>query len=298
MSTSPRSTAWDAKQAAAVAELSEAHAYAAMARAAAGQEGAPTVTITPLAGGIALRCRSDPRSTLFNRVLGLGITQPLDAAVISAVATRYVDIEGPWGLELAPAAMHENTRMLLKQLRLRRSLPTAMLVMNADDVAGEQPGWPVERIGVDRASLAAEVVESVFGVSAPVARILRCASSSTEFAQWVAFDRSRPVAACLVHQRGETAWFGWSATLPGHRGRGLQTALLWHSVRDARERGCRWVTAETATGTTDAPDPSFRNMRRFGFVELYRRHGYLHLPPRRAAAPGAPMPAPWPRSRF
>lgn len=295
MPTDPRPPAWDARQAAAAAELSEAHAYAAMARAAAGQAGAPAVTITPLAGGISLRCLGDPRSTLFNRVLGLGISQPIDAAAVSEVAARYGHLEGPWGLELAPAALHENARVLLKQLRLRRSLPTAMLVMNVDDLAGAQPAWQVERIGIERASLAAEVVEPVFRVSAPVARILRCAPASEEFAQWVAFERARPVAACLVHRRGEMAWFGWSATLPSHRGRGLQTALLWHSVRHARERGCRWVTAETATGTTDAPDPSYRNMRRFGFVELYRRHGYLHLPPRRA---GSNTPSPWPRSRF
>lgn len=298
MPTSPRPPAWDAKQAATVAELSEAHAYAAMARVAAGAAGAPKVTIAPLGGGISLRCLGDPRSTLFNRVLGLGLGQPLDAGVVSAVAARYGHLEGPWGMELAPAALHEHARPLLKQLRLRRSLPTAMLVMDCNDLGGERPPWPVESIGPERAAQAAEVVESVFDVSAPVARILRCAPASKEFAQWVAFDGVRPVASCLVHLRGETAWFGWSATLPGHRGRGLQTALLWHSVRAARERGCRWVTAETATGTGDAPDPSFRNMKRFGFVELYRRHGYLHLPPRRVAAPGAPAPAPWPRSRF
>lgn len=298
MPTSPRPPAWDAKQAAAVAELSEAHAYAAMARAATGQAGAPAVTIAPLGGGISLRCLGDPESTLFNRVLGLGIEQPLDAGVVSAVAARYGHLEGPWGMELAPAAMHEHARPLLRQLRLRRSLPTAMLVMNSDDLAGERPPWQVERVGAEQAALAADVVEQVFDVSTPVARILRCAPTSKEFAQWVAFDDGRPVACCLMHLRGETAWFGWSATLPTHRGRGLQSALLWHSVRDARERGCRWITAETATGTGGAPDPSFRNMKRFGFVELYRRHGYLHLPLRRVAGPGAPAPAPWPRSRF
>ena len=68
-------------------------------------------------------------------------------------------------------------------------------------------------------------------------------------------------------------------------------------MRDAGERGCRWITAETATGTIDAPDASFRNMKRFGFVELYRRHGYLCLPPRLAAAGGRPA-ASWARSRF
>lgn len=300
MSNSPRLPGWDAVQAATVAELSEAYAYAAMARVAA-PSGGPTVHISSLGGGLALRCAEDRRSTLFNRVLGLGISESFEIGTAAAVAAHYAEQPGPWGLELAPAAMHDGTRFLLKQLRLRRSLPTAMLVMDCADVSGAQPAWRVERVGLDRAASAADVVEQVFSMSDPVASILRRAPASAEFAQWVAFDGGRPVAACLIHMRGVTAWFGWSATLPSHRGRGLQTALLWHSVRDAGQRGCRFVTAETATGTADAPDPSFRNMKRFGFAELYRRHGYLCLPhsPGARAAPRAASEEPLgPHSRF
>lgn len=280
-----------------MAELSEAHAYAALARAAAADPEAPTVTIASLADGIALRCPEDRGSTLFNRVLGLGLGQMFDAATAAAVAKRFADHEGPWGLELAPTATHEGMRAMLKQLRLRRSLPTAMLAMDCASLQREQPAWRVERIGPDRAALAAEIIARVFGVSASVARILRSAPASGEFAQWLAFDGVTPVATCLTHARGDTAWFGWSATLQSHRGRGLQTALLWHSVRGAAESGCRWITAETATGTADAPDASFRNMKRFGFVEMYRRHGYLCLP-KRASRQGARPVATWARSNF
>lgn len=296
MSIDPSAPDWDARQAAIVAEFSEAHAYVALARAAAADAEAPSVTIAPLADGIALRCPGDRVSTLFNRVLGLGLDQPFDAATAAAVAARFKDHGGPWGLELAPAASHDGMRPLLKQLRLRRSLPTAMLAMDCRSVRGAVPAWRVERVGPDRAPWAAEVVAAVFGVSGPVARILRSAPSSSEFAQWLAYEGTRPVAACLTHVRGDTGWFGWSATLPSHRGRGLQSALMWHSVRDAAQRGCRWITAETATGTMDAPDVSFRNMKRFGFVELYRRHGYLCLPVRMRSV--STRPAVWAPSNF
>jgi GNAT superfamily N-acetyltransferase len=298
MPIDPSTPEWNATRAAAVAELSEAHAYVAMARAAAADDGGSTVAISALADGIALRCPGDRSSTLFNRVLGLGLRRPFDAGTVAAVAALFGDHDGPWGLELAPLALHEHVRALLKQLRLRRSLPTAMLAMDCRELDRQQPAaWRVERVGADHAALAAEVVERVFGISASVARILRRAPSSAEFGQWVAFDGARPVAACLTHVRGDTAWFGWSATLPSHRGRGLQSALLQQSVRDAGERGCRWITAETATGTADAPDASFRNMKRFGFVELYRRHGYLCLPPR-GTGTNVRSAASWARSRF
>jgi len=297
MPIDPGAPGWDARQAAVVAEFSEAHAYVALARAAAGDAEAAPVTISTLADGIALRCPGDRQSTLFNRVLGLGLAYAFDEGTAEAVAARFAEHQGPWGLELAPVATHEQVRAMLKLLRLRRSLPTAMLAMDCADLPREQPAWRVERVGPDRTGIAADIVTRVFGISGPTARILRSAPSSSEFAQWVAFDGVRPVATCLTHVHGDTAWFGWSATLPSHRGLGLQTALLWHSVYDAGERGCRWITAETATGTVDSPDASFRNMKRFGFFELYRRHGYLCLPKRRPAS--GPRPASgWALSKF
>ncbi|MBL8344492.1 MAG: GNAT family N-acetyltransferase [Rubrivivax sp.] len=297
-SIAPGAPGWDARQAAAVAEFSEAHAYVALARAAARDAEAAPVTISPLADGIALRCPGDRSSTLFNRVLGLGLTYTFNEATAEAVAARFADHQGPWGLELAPVATHERARVMLKLLRLRRSLPTVMLAMDCAALPHEQPStWRVERVGSDRTGIAADIVTRVFGISGPTARILRSAPSSSEFAQWVAFDGAHPVATCLTHVHDDTAWFGWSATLPSHRGRGLQTALLWHSVRDAGERGCRWMTAETATGTVDSPDASFRNMLRFGFFELYRRHGYLCLPKRRPASGPRPTSG-WALSKF
>jgi len=280
MPTESRAAHWDARQAAVVAEFSEANAYVALARTAQAEAGVSTVSIAPLADGISLRCPGDRKSTLFNRVLGLGLGRPFDEISAAAVAARFADHDGPWGLEMAPAALNETARTLLKQLRLRRSLPTAMLAMACAEVTAPRPPGQVLRAGPEHAPIVADIVSRVFGTSAVVAGILRCAPASREFAQWIAFDGGLPAAVCLTHVRGDTGWFGWSATLPAHRGRGLQTALLWHSLRDAGERGCRWMTAETATGTWGSPDASFRNMRRFGFVELYRRHGYLRVPSR------------------
>ena len=280
MPIDPSARGWDAKQSAKVAEFNEAQAYAALARAAALQGAARPVAIDTVADGLALRSDGDRSTTLFNRVIGLGLERRFDADTLAAVAAKFANCEGPWGLELAPPATHEGVRGLLKQLQLRRGLSTAMLAMDCADLTGDRPTWRIQRGGLEDGEVAAEMIGGVFGVSHAVTQILRHAPQAGGFTLWMAYEGERPVATSLTHIRGEAAWFGWAATLPSHRKRGLQSALLWHGLRDARERGCRWMTAETAIGTLEMPDASYRNMRRFGFVELYRRHGYLRVPRR------------------
>jgi GNAT superfamily N-acetyltransferase len=279
MPIDPRAPGWDAVATSMAAEYSEAHAYAALARVSAGHAGSPPVQVTRLAGGLALRCAGETSTTLVNRVIALGLREPLTQSIVEQAAEHFGDSDGPWGMELAPAALGEGASAWLKQVRLRRSLATAMLAIDCRDLPVEPPPWTVRRVAAAEADAAHEIVREVFGVSGTVAAMLRRATLAPQFAQWLAFDGPRPVAACLTHLQGNIAWFGWSATQESHRGRGLQTALLWHSVRDAGQRGCRWVTAEAATGTAELPDASYRNMRRFGFVELYRRQGYLWVPP-------------------
>ena len=285
----PSAPGWYAREAALVAEFSEAHAYVALARVARGYEGAPPVATAPLAGGVALSCQVDRKTTLFNRVIGLGLHEPISAATLAKVATHFAHGNAPWGLELAPAGSSEGVQVLLKQVRLRRGLPTAMLAIDCRELRAERPAWRIERGGLEAGTTAADMVSRVFGVSRPVCAVLSHAPRSPQFAQWLAFDGVLPVASCLMHVHGETAWFGWSATLPTYRRRGLQSALLWHCLRHAEREGCRWLTAETAIGTAESPDASYRNMLRFGFVELYRRHGYLCMP--RVAASAAKSPA-------
>lgn len=273
----PHSYRLDPMHAAMTAEFSEAHAYASLAELAAGMDTPPLVA-QPLGGGIALRGNGDRSTTLFDRAIGLGLREPITLRTMAALAQYFAHGTTPWGLELAPPALTPEVLRLLKEARLRRGLPTAMIAMDCRRVVGERPRWNVRQVGAEWAAAVADLVARAFNVSEPVAAILGRAAACPRFVQWLAFEDEQPVAACLTHVHGDTAWFGWSATAPTHRRRGLQGALLWHCVRDAAERGCRWITAETATGSATLPDASYRNMLRFGFVELYRRFGYLHVP--------------------
>jgi hypothetical protein len=53
------------------------------------------------------------------------------------------------------------------------------------------------------------------------------------------------------------AWLGFGATLPSHRGRGMQSATFARRISAAAEMGCDLVHTETTSSPTN---PSFRNL--------------------------------------
>ena len=57
---------------------------------------------------------------------------------------------------------------------------------------------------------------------------------------------------------------GFAATLPEHRGKSGQNALLAARRRHAREAGCDVVVTETGELRDDRPSSSYRNILRAG----------------------------------
>lgn len=70
------------------------------------------------------------------------------------------------------------------------------------------------------------------------------------------------VAGCgSVQVVGGVGWVGAAATLPSHRSRGIQTALLHHRLQMVAEMGC-----DLAAATAVPSGVSARNLQRAGFV--------------------------------
>lgn len=82
----------------------------------------------------------------------------------------------------------------------------------------------------------------------------------------------------LVVETSAAALFG-AATLPEGRGRGAQSALLDARIREARDRGCRYASAETWLETPENPNPSQHNMRRAGLTEVHTRSNWVWRTP-------------------
>lgn len=80
----------------------------------------------------------------------------------------------------------------------------------------------------------------------------------------------------MLHVSGDTAWMGMAATLPAHRGKGVQNSLIARRIAVAAREGAKCLTTETGYPTDDG-DPgfsSFRNQRRHGLELAYARPNF------------------------
>ena len=98
---------------------------------------------------------------------------------------------------------------------------------------------------------------------------------------YMAWDDDTPAAVAAMFVRDSVGWLGIGATLPAHRRRGAQGALMVRRIQEGLALGCRWFTTETGRDCPDKPNSSFHNMLRVGFTEAYHRPNYM--PPRAPA---------------
>ena len=98
-----------------------------------------------------------------------------------------------------------------------------------------------------------------------------------DWATYGAWDGEKLVGVARMLAVADTeavALFG-AATLPEGRNRGAQAALLDVRIREARDRGLRWASAETWLESADNPNPSQHNMRRAGLTEVHTRPNWV-----------------------
>jgi GNAT superfamily N-acetyltransferase len=92
---------------------------------------------------------------------------------------------------------------------------------------------------------------------------------------WLALDGDKPAAAAGLYASEGVGYVGFAATLPEHRGKGGQSALLAERIRHARKLGCDLLVTETGERRDDLPSNSYRNLLRAGFTEVAVRANWL-----------------------
>jgi ribosomal protein S18 acetylase RimI-like enzyme len=121
----------------------------------------------------------------------------------------------------------------------------------------------------------AEIALQTFGFPAPFASWLRALHGRERWHLYLALDGETPVATgALFLSEGDVGVIGqltFAGTLPEHRGRGAQSALIARRVEDAQVAGARSIVCETDEELPDRPNPSTRNLVRLGFPVVYVR---------------------------
>lgn len=260
-------------------EFSEARAYASLAQLfAPGPEADCDVRLVAIGSAVALVAPGVRTTLNLNRVIGLGIKEPVDEAAIDAIGRLYECLDLSYGIEIGPCAEPHDLRAWLRQRRMRRTQPTAMRYRAASLMKSETRGLNVAKArDASESQLVGEICSSVFRMPASVCSLLAATRRDARWRQWLVRRGATPIAAALSFVDQGVAWLGWDATLPEFRGLGAHRAMIAARVHDAWEAGCAHVTTETGVNTTATPNPSGRNYEKEAFRLAYERMTYAAI---------------------
>jgi GNAT superfamily N-acetyltransferase len=221
-----------------------------------------------------------PRADIasFNRAIGFGLARDLSDEQLRAINAPYVRAGiRRWLIELSPEARPPTASELLGRHGGRAVTPTVKFWrrLDRDLPTVASTGLRIAEVGLADADVFQSVVATSMGFPETAAPSVRSTLGHDGWHLYLAVDQGVPIAGALLFTHGEGAWLGMGATLPEARGRGAQTALITHRLREAARVGCQWATAETTPDTAERPNPSYRNMLRGGMQVLYHRAKYL-----------------------
>jgi GNAT superfamily N-acetyltransferase len=203
---------------------------------------------------------------MLNRIVGLGIDEPAtEAAVDSALealkgTTHYVAI--------SPSAQPPKLPAWLATRGLAPGWGWTQFRRGVDEAPPSQTDLELVEVEREAAPAFARVVRVAYALPVEVERFF-AQIAETPWQAWLALAGDEPAAAGALFAEGEGAYLGFAATLPEHREKGAQSALLETRIRRARDLGCRWASTETGEQRPGQPSSSYRNLRRAGFVEQF-----------------------------
>jgi ribosomal protein S18 acetylase RimI-like enzyme len=256
-------------------EHAEATMIGEFGRLAGRQLGDQAVFIASCAGGIAVA--AGPGAP-YSKVAGLGF-EPIDESALGAVETAYAERATPVRVELSSLGDPEAGTLLTRRGYMLQgfenvlaiSLPAPQREIAAAAVARTADAETAQWIDVLASSFAAPdtydgpIVEEHVDRGALDA-LLEQTSEIDGFMAYLARRNGEVAGAGGMRIANGIAQLCGAGTLPAHRRRGVQTALLQQRLADAAHSGC-----EIAVVTTQPGSVSQQNVQRQGFELLYAR---------------------------
>lgn len=213
-------------------------------------------------------------TSMFNRVIGLGLRQQASAAHVEAITQVYREAGcGDWWLHwnpfAAPASLPAQLpamgfvqparRSWAKVLRGPETLPRIPTSLQIEPAEQQQVGE------ITRA------IAGAFQMPPFMADWLTALHRQPHWRLYAVTDGTQVVGGACLYLDGDLAWLGMGAVLPSHRRRGGQGALMARRIAEAANAGARHIVTETGEPIGDEPNPSLANMKRCGFATVASR---------------------------
>lgn len=232
-----------------------------------------------VAGGEVTVMANDPTGGFWSRAIGLGITEPVTAEVLDSTID-FAREHHAAGIVFQIAPLVDGCWEQL--LEDRGATPSATWVKFAGGptlAPAATTDLRIDVLGPEHATDFARVMCVGFGMpmDSPLPGWFSGlpAQRAAGFTTYGAWNGDDLVAAATLFVANGIGTLSGAATLPEHRGRGAQGALMARRMRDGASLGCQWLTSETGSETVENPNPSLHNMRRMGLTELYERRNWV-----------------------
>lgn len=265
---------------AALIEGNETDAYRSLFRVGQRLHGADRFRWIDASGVTAFICPEVALPGAFNRIMGMGIQEPITKEALGQALGFYDDTGCSPAIELVHAAKSDSVAAVMKSFRVRRS-GVAAVVCHQSPSARERDRQGIS-VSVARGgdgSVVAAICAKVFGMASGIQSVLSALADEPDWFAFLVRVEEQPAGAGLVRLSGSHAWFGWAATLPEFRGRGVKSALDDARISHAFNHGCTLVTSETAAGSEEHPDHSLKSFTRIGFERAYLRDTLMRPKP-------------------
>ncbi len=226
-------------------------------------------------GVTALSVRSLPGSRVHNHVYGVA-----DVDDVERVEAFYRERDCPFVLSTAPGASLDTA---LEKRGYTRGYAWMKFVRGLAPLESDT-SLRIAEIGGEAGAVFGAIVATGFGMPDWTADWIARLPGRSDWVCFVSYAGPEPAGAGALFVAGEVGWLGFGSTLPEHRGRGSQTALLAARVDAARARGCTRLTTETGVQVEGRQSGSYRNILRTGFTEAGARDNWA--PPAPPAVDG------------
>jgi hypothetical protein len=258
-----------------IVEYGEADGFIDMFAAAPPELGC---RIERLGSAIALIMPTLP-ITLFNRVLCLGLDEPVEESTIIDITRLYTQAGvATHAVHLAPIFKPPQLTNWLVKHGYKQADNWVKMIRLPEPSITVLTSLRIERITPDRALDFAQVAAQSFGMPPFIIPWLAALVGRVGWQHFVAYDDALPVAAGAIYVQDGIGWLGIGGTLPSHRQRGAQGAIMARRIQAAAEAGCKCVITETGEDRPNHPNPSYHNMLRTGFDLAYKRINYVYKP--------------------
>ena len=256
-------------------ELIEAEGYGEIFRAAPDSvRRAHSVDVCEVAGATCILLGAAQGNLMLNRVNGLGLHGPVSDAHLDEIdaffragGMRYaIGVSPSAPPELAPRLVERGFEPGYAWMKFRRRVEPPPKV---------ETKLRVEEVGRDRGDVFGSIVARGFGMPDLAGDWFAALAERPRFHLFLAYDVDEPAGAGALFAGERVGWLGAAATLPEHRRKGAQGAILAARIRLAGELGLHVLATETGDRTDDRPSNSYRNILRLGFEERYVRPNYV-----------------------